>query len=112
MHILCAYTDQKLAQQGQKNSTSVFTALTTFRISGTWLTCCCTMHMVANRVAGMVANMVADKEVDQVADKVAGHGCWLIGPKLFRPKPYLTCVSTKPCEFIQRIFCSGVRWHH
>ena len=33
MHILCAYTDQKLAQQGQKNSTSVFTALTTFRIS-------------------------------------------------------------------------------
>ena len=78
----------------------------------TWLTCCCTMHMVANRVAGMVANMVADKEVDQVADKVAGHGCWLIGPKLFRPKPYLTCVSTKPCEFIQRIFCSGVRWHH
>ena len=34
MHILCAYTDQKLAQQGQKNSTSVFTALTTFRISG------------------------------------------------------------------------------
>ena len=35
MHILCTYTDQKLAQQGQKNSTSVFTALTTFRISGT-----------------------------------------------------------------------------
>ena len=78
----------------------------------TWLTCCCTMHMVANRVAGMVADMVADKEVDQVADKVAGHGCWLIGPKLVRPKPYLTCVSSKPCEFIQRIFCSGVRWHH
>ena len=36
MHILCAYTDQKLAQQGQKNSTSVFTTLTTFRISGWW----------------------------------------------------------------------------
>ena len=88
------------------------------------------LHMVANKVAGMVVDMgadkkfvflfltdmeldmVADKEVDQVADKVAGHGCWLIGPKLFRPKPYLTCVSTKPCEFIQRIFCSGVRWHH
>ena len=34
--VLCAYTDQKLAQQGQKNSTSVFTALTTFRISGHW----------------------------------------------------------------------------
>jgi len=40
MQILCAYTDQKLAQQGQKNSTSVFTALTTFRISGLhWLQC-------------------------------------------------------------------------
>ena len=25
MHILCAYTDQKLAQQGQKNSTNVLT---------------------------------------------------------------------------------------
>ena len=38
MHILCTYTDQKLAQQGQRNSTSVFTALTTFRISVTvWL---------------------------------------------------------------------------
>ena len=34
MHILCPYTDQKITQQGQKNSTSVFTALTTFRISG------------------------------------------------------------------------------
>ena len=33
MHILCAYIDQKLAQQGQTNSTSVLTALTTFRIS-------------------------------------------------------------------------------
>ena len=34
MHILCAYTDQKLAQQGQKNSKSVLSALPTFRISG------------------------------------------------------------------------------
>ena len=33
MHILCAYTDQKLAQQGKKNSTNMFTAFTTFRIS-------------------------------------------------------------------------------
>ena len=33
MHILSAYTDQKLAQQGQKNSTNMFTAFTTFRIS-------------------------------------------------------------------------------
>ena len=46
--------------------------------------------------------MVADKEVDKVADMVAGHGCWLIGLKLFRPEPYPypTCVSSKPCEFI------------
>ena len=34
MHILCACTDQKLAQQGQKNSKSVLSALPTFRISG------------------------------------------------------------------------------
>ena len=34
MHILCAYTDQKLAQQGQKNSKSVLSALPTFRNSG------------------------------------------------------------------------------
>ena len=34
MHILCAYTYQKLAQQGQKNSKSVLSALLTFRISG------------------------------------------------------------------------------
>ena len=25
---------------------------------------------------------------------------WLIGPKLFRPKVYLTCVSSRLCEFI------------
>ena len=34
MHILCVYTDQKLAQQGQTNSKSVLSALPTFRISG------------------------------------------------------------------------------
>ena len=38
--------------------------------------------------------MVVDKEVDKVADMVAGHGCWLIGPKLFRPKPYPACGSS------------------
>ena len=43
----------------------------------------------------MDLDMVADKEVDKLADMVAGHGCWLIGPKLFRPKPYMTCVSSK-----------------
>ena len=59
----------------------------------------------------MEGDMVADMEVDKVADKVAdmvvdininmemqfgekvGHGGWLIGPKLSRPKAYPTCVS-------------------
>ena len=44
--------------------------------------------MFLQMVNGMVANMVGDKEVDKVADMVGGHGCWLIGPKLFRPEPY------------------------
>ena len=45
--------------------------------------------------------MVPDMEVDKVTDKVAGHGCWLIGPKLCRPEAYPTCVSSiKLCEFI------------
>ena len=35
----------------------------------------------------MDLDMVADKEVDKLADMVAGHECWLIGTKLFRPKP-------------------------
>ena len=43
----------------------------------------------------MELDMVADKEVDKVAGMVAGHGCWLILPKLLRPKPYLACVSSK-----------------
>ena len=29
-----------------------------------------------------------------------GHGDWLIGPKLFRPEAYPTCVSSKLYEFI------------
>ena len=36
-------------------------------------------------LADMELDMVADKEVDKLADMVAGHGCWLIGPKLFGP---------------------------
>ena len=45
----------------------------------------------------MLLYMVADK----VADMVAGHGYWLIGPKLFRPEAYPTCLSSMLCEFIQ-----------
>ena len=57
-------------------------------------------------VNGMVADIVGDKEVDKVADMVGGHGCWLIGPKLFRPEPYPpTSVSSKLCEFI---FCVDI----
>ena len=45
--------------------------------------------------------MVADKEVDKVDDMVAGHGRWLIGPKLFRPEAYPICVSSRLCKFIK-----------
>ena len=40
-----------------------------------------------------------DKEADKVADIMAGHRCWLIGSKFFRPKAYPNCVSLKLCEF-------------
>ena len=46
-------------------------------------------------------DMVADKEEDKVADMVAGHGCWLIGSKLFRSEAYPTFVFSKLCEFIE-----------
>ena len=69
------------------------------------------LHMVADKVAdknkkqmylaNIEVDMVVDKEVDKVADMVAGHGCWLIGPKLFRPKPYPACGSSKLCEFLK-----------
>merc|ERR1712141_877169 len=55
--------------------------------------------MLLHMVNGMVADMVADKEVDKVANMVTGHRYWLIGPTLFRPKPY---VSSKLCEFIKQ----------
>ena len=62
--------------------------------------------MLLHMVNGMVADIVGDKEVDKVADMVGGHGCWLIGPKLFRPEPYPpTSVSSKLCEFI---FCVDI----
>ena len=44
--------------------------------------------------------MVTDKEVDKVADMVAGHMCWLIGPKLFWPEPYPACAYSKLSELI------------
>ena len=43
--------------------------------------------MVAEMAADMEVHKVADKVADKVAGMVAGHGCWLIGLKLFRPKP-------------------------
>ena len=47
-------------------------------------------------MADMELDMVANKEVKKVADVVAGHGCWLIGPKLFRPEPHLTTCMSSP----------------
>ena len=32
--------------------------------------------------------------------EIFGHGGWLIGPKLFDPKLYLVCASSKLCEFM------------
>ena len=63
-----------------------------------------------DKAADMVANMVSDnKKIDididinmeiQFGERV-GHGGWLIGPKLFRPEAYLTCVSSKLCAFMK-----------
>ena len=36
---------------------------------------------------------------NQFGERV-GHGGWLIGPKLLRPKSYPNCVSSKLCKFI------------
>ena len=43
----------------------------------------------------MDMDTVADMELDIVA------GGWLIVPKLFRPKAYLACASSKLCQFIR-----------
>ena len=56
------------------------------------------------KVADMELDMVADKDVDKVADMVAGHGCWSIGPKLFRPEAYPACASSRLWEFIYEGF--------
>ena len=77
--------------------------------------------MEVDKVGDMVADMFADivakrgtyvgkkkkgtqfgkkkKRGTQFGERV-GHRGWLIGPKLFRPEPYPTCVSSKLCEFI------------
>ena len=63
---------------------------------------------VADMMVDMVADMVADMEVNMVADinieiqygERVGHRVWLIGPKLFRPKAYPACASSKLCELI------------
>ena len=46
------------------------------------------LHMVARtkkekEFADIELDMVADMVADKVVDMVAGHWCWLIGPKLF-----------------------------
>ena len=49
--------------------------------------------MEVEKVSDKVADMVADKEVDKVANMVAGHGCWLIGSKLFRPESLIISLA-------------------
>ena len=53
---------------------------------------------VADMVAGkknadMELDMVTDKEIVKVADIMAGHGCWLIGSKLFRPESLIISLA-------------------
>ena len=71
--------------------------------------------MVAETAVDMEVHMVADMEVtrwamwcptwrlkkrkkmnmevDKVANMVAGHGCWLIGSKLFRPESLIISLA-------------------
>ena len=52
---MCTNTDQKFAQKGQKNSTSVLTALNTFRISvGSFIE-------VIMLVMGLVCHLISEK---------------------------------------------------
>ena len=61
----------------------------------------------------MEFDMVAYKDLAKLADMVAGHGGWLIGLKLFWPKPYPpTCVSSKLCEFILNYNYNNNWWYH
>ena len=73
--------------------------------------------MEVDKVADIEVDIVADMEVDMVSDikidihinmeiqfgERVGHGGWLIGPKLFRPEAYPTCVSSQLCEFIAKV---------
>ena len=52
-------------------------------------------------MADMLLLMVADKVAGMVADMVAGHGFWLIGPKLFNQSP--TRLASKLCRFMAPI---------
>ena len=50
----------------------------------------------------LFSNQMNDIDINmeiQFGERV-GHGGWLIGPKLFRPKAYASCASSKLCKFI------------
>ena len=61
------------------------------------------VDMDADVVVDEVANMLANMEVDICTRWPTwwptSRG-WLIGPKLFRPEPYQTRMSSKFCEFL------------
>ena len=63
--------------------------------------------MEVEKVSDKVADMVADKEVDKVANMVAGHGCWLIGSKLFDPKLTRLASSFYHCLYVYSINCQN-----
>ena len=63
--------------------------------------------MEVDKVSNKVADMVADKEVNKVADMVAGHGCWLIGPKLFYPKLTRLASSFYHCLYVYSMNCQN-----
>ena len=61
--------------------------------------------MEVDKVDDIGVNMVADIDVDinmefQIGE-IVGHGGWLIGSKLFRPKAFPACASSKLYEFIR-----------
>ena len=48
----------------------------------------------------MIKKIDIDINIEIQFGERVGHGGWLIGPKLFRPKAYLICVSSKLSELI------------